>query len=204
MGTEQQFLLLNVVPVVVVLVFGMLAAATDIRESRIENVLTIPLMLTGIFYHFAVGVFGLSLWQHGGVVDSLFGAAFGFGVLLIPWQMGGVDAGDVKLMTGVGAWLGLELSVWVFIASALIQGLYALALVYHDSSSNQTWMRFKLIWLRIKIFGRYLGSEDSVESDHLQDRSREISFGAMLILGLGVAAIGAWLFPDIASRTILP
>ena len=43
-----------------------------------------------------------------GLTDSLLGCTVGLGLLLIPYAIGGMGAGDVKLFAGVGAWVGCE------------------------------------------------------------------------------------------------
>jgi prepilin peptidase CpaA len=64
-----------------------------------------------------VGGLGWQIGQSGwlGVLYALGGAAAGFAVFLVFYLMGGMGGGDVKLMTGFGALLG----VWGVIAAAL-------------------------------------------------------------------------------------
>ncbi len=64
-----------------------------------------------------------------GLLHSVVGLLVGFSILLIPYLMGGMGAGDVKLLAVVGAMKG---SYFVFISAlymALIGGLIGLAII---------------------------------------------------------------------------
>jgi Flp pilus assembly protein protease CpaA len=106
----------------VVLAVTALAAVTDVRSFRIPNLLTLPFVVTGLAYHGLTGGWGP-------LIVSFLGALFGFFILLLPFLRGGMGAGDLKLMAGVGAWLGLPMTIYVFIGSGLAGGVYALALL---------------------------------------------------------------------------
>lgn len=97
------------------------AAATDLWKFKIPNVLTLPLLASGLMFHLIV--FGSA-----GLGKSSVGALVGFGCLLLPYLRGGMGAGDVKLMAGIGAWLGPLATCQVLIVSSLIGGVYALGL----------------------------------------------------------------------------
>jgi len=73
----------------------------DIRHRRISNTLCALLLLTGtLSFGFARG------WS--GLADGFLGAALGFVVFLIPYGLGGLGGGDVKLMAGFGAVIGMH------------------------------------------------------------------------------------------------
>ncbi|MGA9062912.1 MAG: A24 family peptidase, partial [Terracidiphilus sp.] len=81
-----------------VIVLGV-ATFTDLRSGRIPNWLVLPFFVCGI------AVFA---WLHGwhGVEQSLGGAGLGFLIYGVLFWMGGMGAGDVKLCTAIGAWIG--------------------------------------------------------------------------------------------------
>ena len=88
--------------------------------SRSPNWLTFPLILTGLCYH--------SLLSAGqGWVFAIAGFAFGLVILLPFFLLGGVGAGDVKLLAGIGSWLGLHDVVAVFLVTGTLAGIYSLA-----------------------------------------------------------------------------
>ncbi len=169
----------HIVPTVVVLVAALVAAAIDVWKYKIHNALTLPLLVSGLIFHAATG--GAS-----GLSGSAAGVLAGFGSLLIFYILGGMGAGDVKLMAAVGAWLGMPLTFYVFIASSLAAGVYAVVLLAVRVSLKETWLNLQLVWLRIASIYRHLGAEDHVESEvqRADRRLRMIPFAAMIAVGL--------------------
>ena len=164
------------VPVIVVLVAALVAAATDIWKFKVYNALTLPLLGSGLLYH----AFRAEL------ADSLLGVLFGFASLIVLYIIGGMGAGDVKLMAAVGAWLGMPLTFYVFIASSLAAGVYSIGLVVWTGQVVETAVNLQILWLRLASVGRYLGSDDMVESEVRRSdrRKRIIPFAAMVAIGL--------------------
>jgi prepilin peptidase CpaA len=174
------------IPLIVVVAAALIAAATDIWKFKVYNVLTVPVMFGGLAYHAFIGG-----WA--GLGGSAVGLAFGFAILLLFYTMGGMGAGDVKLMAAVGAWLGMPLTFYVFIASALAGGVYAVALLALAGGFKELIMNLHIAWFRAKAFTRRLGSDDRVESEVKRDdrRKRLIPFAAMV--AVGVVATYVWL-----------
>jgi len=99
------------------------AVVTDLKSQRIYNWLTFPLMLAGIVFHTTVG--GLD-----GLLMSAAGFGLGLGVMVLPFLFGMMGAGDVKLMAGIGAWIGASNIFTAFIFTCLAGGVYALAVLF--------------------------------------------------------------------------
>lgn len=97
-------------------------AVFDLKSQRIPNLITYPSMLISLSYH------GISNgWE--GLAFSGAGLILGVAIFIIPYLMGGMGAGDAKLMGVAGAVLGAK---GVFIAAlftALVGGLYAVILL---------------------------------------------------------------------------
>jgi prepilin peptidase CpaA len=167
------------IPLAVVLVGVLIASVTDVWKFKIHNALTLPLLATGLIYHGAVGG-----WA--GLGNSVLGMLFGFGCLVVFFVMGGMGAGDVKLMAAVGAWLGMPLTLSVFIASSLAAGAYAVVLLTLGRNLSETWTNLQLLWIRVSLLGRHLGGENRVEAGVLRAdrRRRMIPFAAMIAVGL--------------------
>jgi prepilin peptidase CpaA len=167
------------IPVAVVLLAVLIATATDLYRYKLYNVFTFPLLLTGLVYHGVTG--GMpALW------DSVLGALFGFSVLIVFHLMGGVGAGDVKLMAAIGAWLGVLLTFVLFLAASLAAGVYAVVLILAFGRVRETWVNLQVGWLRLKALGRQLAAEERVE-EAVKDpdrRRRVIPFAAMVAVGL--------------------
>jgi prepilin peptidase CpaA len=66
------------------------------------------------------------------LVSSLSGAIVGLLTLLPLYAIGGMGAGDVKLMAGVGAWIGPSLTLGAFVCSVLVGGLMGLAMMVYS------------------------------------------------------------------------
>jgi prepilin peptidase CpaA len=167
------------VPIIIVLLAALFTAVTDLWKFKVYNILTVPLLISGFVYHSVVG--GMS-----GFGSSLLGAVFGFAVLLIFYVMGGMGAGDVKLMAAIGAWLGLPLTFHVFIASSLAAGVYSVALLVFGQSLAETWTNFQILWLRMVVLGRHMGTGQRVEAAvNRPDRRRHlVPFAAMIMIGM--------------------
>ncbi len=102
--------------------FTTAAAISDLRTRRLPNWLTVPAFAAAVLTHTAVnGLAGLGF--------SLLGFATGFGILLVLWLIGGSGGGDVKLMGALGAWLGVSLTLTVFILSTLLAAVATAAVV---------------------------------------------------------------------------
>ena len=89
------------------------AAARDVANRRIPNWLTFSLVAAGV---------GQSLTPAGTVPlgASVLGLLAGFGLTFALFAIGALGGGDVKLMAGVGAWLGPGAALWVFLAAAVV------------------------------------------------------------------------------------
>ncbi len=85
-------------PVWFVTIVLIVAAVIDGKELRVPNWLTFPFFFAGVIY--STAVFGL-----GGFQWSLGGAVVGLLLLLPLYSIGGMGAGDVKLLAGVGSWM---------------------------------------------------------------------------------------------------
>jgi prepilin peptidase CpaA len=174
------------VPIAVVLVAALIAAVTDVWKFKVYNLLTFPLLASGLLYH----------GTHGGTPElagSIVGALAGFGLMIMLYTLGGMGAGDVKFVTALGAWLGLPLTLYVMIAGCIAAGVYAAVLLVASASPRETLLNMQILWLRLACLGRHLGSEDRVEAEVKRSdrRRRLIPFSAMIALGL-LATVG-WL-----------
>lgn len=104
-------------PTVVLMV---IATTTDLLWRRIPNWLTGPFLAAG---------FAVSGWLHGwhGLGQSVEGMTLGLLAYGILFWLGGMGAGDVKLIAAVGAWIGPGQLLIAMILTALVGGVMAMA-----------------------------------------------------------------------------
>jgi prepilin peptidase CpaA len=100
------------------------AAVIDLAERRIPNWLSFGLLLSGLGQSFSTG--GLSPGQ------SFLGFVASFGVLFVLFGIGALGGGDVKLMAGVGAWLGPLPALAVIVAAAVVGMVIVLGQAAHQ------------------------------------------------------------------------
>jgi prepilin peptidase CpaA len=108
------------------------AAVIDGKILKVPNWLTFPFIACGwIHWSLQDGMSGLG-W-------SLFGTFVGMMLLLVLRNVGGMGAGDVKLLAGVGAWLGAVVTLYAFAATAVVGGAMAAFMIYRSGHWEKHW-----------------------------------------------------------------
>jgi len=131
---------INIYLVVATVMCVLVAAFIDILSHRIPNWLTFPAAAIGLSVNFHLeGIHGL--------VSSLLGLAAGFLLLFVVYLLGGMGAGDVKLLCAVGALLGPKLVFCTFIWMALAGGTLAIALIIYKRAFSQTFRNLRTLLL---------------------------------------------------------
>lgn len=161
----------------VVTVIACINAITDVVKFKIYNVVTLPTLFMGLV---ASALFGG--WA--GLGQSLLGALVGFGVLLVFFTLGGVGAGDVKLLTALGAWLGPLFTFEVFLAAAVLAGIYALVLILVRWGMTIAITDLALLWHRMLTPSQWTAPSACIEDEVKRSdrRTRIVPFGAMTCL----------------------
>jgi len=116
---------------------------TDLRSRKIYNVVLIPTLLFGLFYNLAI-----SGWP--GLEQSLLGLVTGLGVLIIPFALGGMGAGDVKLLAVIGAVKGPLFIFYTAVGMGLVGGVIGLAiLIYQRRFLNTLTTFLRGLWVML-------------------------------------------------------
>jgi prepilin peptidase CpaA len=110
------------------------AAVLDLRFQKIPNLLTYPTMGIALICHFVTDSLA-------GLLFSLGGLAIGIAVLILPYLMGGMGAGDAKLMGAAGAVLGPKGVFMAFLFTAVVGGAYALLLLLINRGYAKRFMK---------------------------------------------------------------
>jgi prepilin peptidase CpaA len=103
----------------IAVLIGVLATAEDIWRRQISNTITVGAFALGLVAQTAL--YGLK-----GLGSALGGTAAGFLVFLIFFLLGGMGGGDIKLMAGFGAVIGLSRIVPAAVMTAIAGALFAL------------------------------------------------------------------------------
>ncbi len=113
---------MEVLSAILIAVVVGIAIVTDVRSRRIPNSLTFSAFIAALIVRFAFqGWAGLGL--------ALMGAVIAPVILLIVHFGKGIGMGDLKLAAAVGAFFGPVAAVVAMLASAILGGLLAMALL---------------------------------------------------------------------------
>jgi prepilin peptidase CpaA len=143
---------------------------TDIKNRKILNIVTLPAIIIGFIYYTSVQ--GLD-----GFLFSGKGFLIGFSLLLIPYLLGGIGAGDVKLLAAIGALMGSSFVLYSFVYIALIGGLISVILIMKKNGVKNS---LKSFYFQVFFLNGNLGS-----LLFNKDKSSSISFpyGVAIVFG---------------------
>jgi prepilin peptidase CpaA len=154
------------------------AAYIDGKQLKVPNWLTFPMVVSG--WAFNTVVLG---WE--GLGFSLLGTVVGLALLLPAYAIGGMGAGDVKLMAGVGAWMGSSVTFYAFCYSAIAGGIIAVVMVL----AKRGWLKHKTQFFMILNEIATVGSPTELSTIAAERKS------SMLLLPYGIPiAIGSILY----------
>lgn len=147
----------------------------DALRRRIPNALTLPAMIIGL----ALGAFGHG-WK--GLLMSFLGLLVGFALMYLPYHLGGMGAGDVKLMMAVGVLLGPQGALQIFLYSALAGGLLAVYSVLRQKRLRDIVRNFGIIFRR--LLPSTDGGTDAPVAETLRTKSvGSVPYGVAIALG---------------------
>ncbi len=164
---------------IAILIPGILYAAwIDYSQQRVPNWLNGALAACGIATQAVF--FGWS-----GVQASLLGLLVGFGLLIVPWLMHGMGAGDVKLMAAIGAWLGPALTAFSFAAGAVIGGAAAVVMILSTGRAVYALTNLQTLMTKVKrwdtAFGEYGGAKTFGDTSQLLPYGVPLTAGTLIV-----------------------
>jgi len=118
---------------------------TDLKYQKIYNKIIFPSLCAAFLFHYIFN-------GYNGFKYSITGFGVGFFMLLIPYFLGGIGAGDVKLLGLIGALKGSYFVINTALYMALIGGVIALCIIF---SHREFFMFIKglFIWVYSLLHG---------------------------------------------------
>jgi prepilin peptidase CpaA len=167
------------VPEACVLSVAAIACIWDVRTRRIPNSLTFGAAALALGYGLASG--GLA-----GLGNAAAGWLVGFALFVPFFLLGGMGAGDVKLLAALGAWLGPETAVWAALYAGLAGGPLAVAAALLKGRLRQT---LNNLWCLI-VFWRVAGIQPMPGLTLRTAQSPRLPYAVPIAAG---AAVALWL-----------
>ena len=180
--------------VAALLVPGILYASwVDYAEKRVPNWLNALLAALGLLLQALA--FGWYVPGVGGVGWGLLGLAVGFGVLILPWTMHAMGAGDVKLMAAIGCWLGPWLTLVSFVVGGIIGGIVAVVMIYTSGRTIYAITNIQSILTKVRrvdtAFSDFAGARTFGNTSQLLPYGVPLTAGTIAVLLM--YSLGGWL-----------
>ncbi|HMP79793.1 MAG TPA: A24 family peptidase [Pirellulaceae bacterium] len=121
-----------------VTIFVVVAAYVDGKELRVPNKLTFPMIFAGWLFSLIAFQLNGEGW-YVGLFWSLAGTAVGLATLLPAYAIGGMGAGDVKMMAAIGAWVHCTHTLYAFCLSAVVGAVLAVGMILYSGQVRRHW-----------------------------------------------------------------
>lgn len=152
-----------------------IAVTIDLRTQRIPNFLTFPAAALTLIYYSIIN--GLN-----GFLFSAIGLLAGISLFIIPYLLGGMGAGDAKLMGVVGVVLGAKGVFYAFLFSAIVGGIYAIILTIIYRQQFRGFYKKQLVALKnFLLIRKYI--QEPEDADLKKPR---LCYGLAIALGTGI------------------
>jgi prepilin peptidase CpaA len=137
----------------------LIACGTDLHSRRIPNLLTMGAAVAGF-------AFGFMTSGTSGLVQGGGGWLAGFVLYLPLFLLGGMGAGDVKLLAALGAWLGPQRVLWVALYGAIAGGVLAIATAMCTGYMRTMFCNMRLLLTHWRVNGIRPLDSLTLESGH--------------------------------------
>jgi len=157
----------------------LLGSWIDYSERRVPNWLNASLIVLGFIVQ---GCF--NGWD--GMTTGFWGLITGFGLLIVPWMMHGMGAGDVKLMAAIGVWIGPLLTFYSFALGAVIGGITAVIMIVSTGRLRMACANMSIIIAKCTnpqtLFGEYGSAKSFGTTSQLLPYGVPLTGGTLIIL----------------------
>jgi len=155
------------------------ASWIDYSQRRVPNWLNASLIVAGFVVQGLY--FGTS-----GLMAGFWGLLTGFGILIIPWLMHGMGAGDVKLLAAIGVWFGPWMTLCSFALGALIGGLAAVVMIVSSRRLRQACANLNIIITKCTtpalMFDEFGSAKSFGDTSQLLPYGVPLTAGSLIIL----------------------
>ncbi len=161
-------------PLIIILLTSILivAAIIDIQVQKIPNLLTFPTMVLGLIYCSIT-----SGWN--GLLFSIEGLALGIAIFIIPYLMGGMGAGDAKLMGAIGAIIGPKGVLVASLFTAIVGGIYALIILLVNHKYSKSFITRNVMTLKtLALTGQFI----PISADE-SEKKFKLCYGVAIAIG---------------------
>jgi prepilin peptidase CpaA len=162
---------MGVVPVIA-LCLAAVAGAIDCRRHRIPNWLTLGSACAALAYHAGRG-------GSEGVTVAALGWLLGAAVFFLPFALGGLGGGDVKLMAALGAWLGPGDALWLALYTGVAGGVLALSYSLKGGYLRQALANVR----RLLTYWRAAGVRPLPDMTLQHGRGPRLAYGVAILAG---------------------
>ncbi|MBA3037342.1 MAG: prepilin peptidase [Desulfobacterium sp.] len=163
----------------ILIIVLIIAAVWDLFFHKIPNWLTFPAAAVSVIYHT-----GLNGWS--AFFFSLEGICLGVAILLPFYLLGGMGAGDVKLLGTVGGFVGPLGVLFAFLFTALAGGIYAIIVLAVNGCLKESTLRFKTILTTFLLTGKFIYIPPPAKEQKLRLLyGIPIAVGTLLAMGFG-------------------
>ena len=157
----------------------LLASWIDYKAKKVPNWLNVAIVATGfVVQGYFYGMSGLST---GGL-----GLLVGFGLLIVPWSMHGMGAGDVKLMAAIGVWFGPAMTLASFCVGAVIGGVVAVVMIVSSGRMSHAVLNLQTILVKVSnrktAFSEFGGAKTFGSTSQLLPYGVPLTIGSLIIL----------------------
>lgn len=164
------------------------ASWIDYAQRKVPNWLNALIAASGLItqasYHGA-----------NGLIAGILGLLVGFSVLIVPWLMHGMGAGDVKLMAAIGCWIGPWLTLLSFAAGAILGGCAAVVMILSTGRAVHAYTNLQTIMTKLRRVETAFSDFGGARS--FGNTSQLLPYGVPLTAGtIGILIthyVGGWL-----------
>jgi prepilin peptidase CpaA len=169
----------------------------DLKERKIPNKITFTGILIGIAFNLFTGG-----WT--GLLQGILGLFAGLAIFFLPFAIGGMGAGDVKLMGAIGALMGWKFSVLTALYSAIVGSIMVLIHLFYTGKLRETLKKMLYALINLLLhFAIRLGYNETVYKAHEKFSKNDHDYKKIYI-PYGVAIAGGAVLVLIAYQQGFP